>query len=256
MSSRVALADSHSVEKALRPEDLRRFDVHQRLQHFLMLSSFVVCVATGWPLRAYDLGTSPDLVAAMGGPETCGLVHRIAAVAMIFASLYHLFYAIVKIVQRKISWAVLPSPKDVFDLAHNLSFFFGLSKTRPRFGKFTYYEKFDYWAVFWGIFIMGGSGLILWFPVLAARVLPAWAIPIAQIAHGDEALLAALAIFAWHFYNVHMRPGVFPMSWVWLTGRLSPREMVEYHGGQVDDILAARARGSEAASPAAEEDKE
>ena len=139
---------------------------------------------------------------------------------------------------------MLPGPKDFRDVVDNLLFFLGLRKNRPRYPKFSYFEKFDYWAVFWGVLIMAGSGFIRWFPVATLDYLPSWVYRIAYFAHTDEALLAGLAIFVWHFYNVHLRPAIFPMSWVFITGRLTLEELEEEHGAQYDELMSKRAVAS------------
>lgn len=123
----------------------------------------------------------------------------------------------------------------------NFAFFLGLRRSRPRFTRYGYLEKFDYWAVFWGMTIMVGTGVVRWFPAEFARIAPAWLYEASNVAHTDEALLASMAIFFWHFYNVHLRPAVFPMSWVFIHGRASVHEMEEAHGAELDELLA-RAR--------------
>ena len=98
---------------------------------------------------------------------------------------------------------------------------------KPRFDHFTYWEKFDYWAVFWGMFIIGGSGLLLWFPWFFSRLLPGWIFNVALLIHGEEALLAVAFIFTIHFFNGHLRPDKFPMDTVVFTGSLTEDELKE-----------------------------
>ena len=108
-------------------------------------------------------------------------------------------------------------------------YLFGLRKEKPMFDTFSYKEKFDYWAVFWGMVIMGVSGLILWFPAIATQWLPGLAVPIAKTAHSDEALLAVLAIAFWHMYNVHFNTSVFPFNKTIFTGKIGKHQMIEEH---------------------------
>jgi len=223
------------------PAEIVRFDIHQRLQHGLMATSFILLVLTGWPLSSHGIGASHVLVSLFGGMTGCGIVHRVAAGGLILASLYHLVHLGAMLKRRKLTLAMLPGRKDLRDVIDNFRYFFGLRSERPRFPKYSYFEKFDYWAVFWGVAIMVGSGLIRWFPDVSTKILPAWAYEIAYFAHADEALLAALAIFVWHFYNVHLRPGVFPMSKVFITGRLTLEQLEEEHGAQYDQLMAERA---------------
>ena len=211
------------------PQSVVRLDIHQRIQHWLLIASVILLVLTGWPLRAALLGPSRSLVALFGGPHGAAIVHRFAAFLLIFAAIYHLVYLTVIAFKGKLRFSMMPTFKDVTDLFQNLTFFIGLRHERPRFGKFSYVEKFDYWAVFWGTAIMVGTGFIYWFPVQFSAWIPSWVINAAQLAHGEEATLAALALFVWHFYNVHMRPSIFPMNWAWLNGRISTEMLYEEH---------------------------
>jgi hypothetical protein len=127
-----------------------------------------------------------------------------------------------------------------------MRYFLGLGP-RPRFGRWAYWEKFDYWAVFWGVSIIGASGLLLWFPTFFARVLPGWVFNVAIIVHSDEALLAVGFIFTIHFFNGHLRPEKFPMDLVIFTGRVSEEEFrheralevarLEARGGGIDSLV-------------------
>ncbi len=228
-----AEADGHGEDDG----HVQRFDVHQRISHGLMLVSFVTLVLTGWPLTTHSLTASQGLMDLFGGPEGCALVHRIAAVVMVLSAAHHIGYLLVMAVRGKLRFSMMPLPRDVRDLFHNLMFFFGLRDKRPRYGRYSYFEKFDYWAVFWGVVIMVGSGTIRWFPEWMAANAPVWLYEIAYLAHTDEALLAAMAIFLWHFYNVHLRPAVFPMSWVFLDGRMSYHELREDHADEYDELV-------------------
>ncbi|TNF28490.1 MAG: hypothetical protein EP329_17835, partial [Deltaproteobacteria bacterium] len=212
-----------------RDDEVQRFDIHQRIQHWGMMLSFTTLVVTGWPLKSAAVGQSSTFMDALGGAAAVGIIHRIAGGILIAVAVYHLIYLIVGIKRKTLKLSMIPGIKDARDLIGNIAFLLGLRKDRPKFGKFTYFEKFDYWAVFWGMLIMGLSGVMLWFPVAASGILPGEALELGRIAHSDEALLAALAIFLWHFYNVHLRPTIFPMSWVWLTGRISVETLYHEH---------------------------
>jgi len=215
---------------------VQRFDVHQRISHGLMIVSFVLLVLTGWPLTTHGIGASRTLMDWFGGVDGCGLVHRIAGIGLVVCALHHMAWLAVMWFKGRLRFSMLPALKDFKDVIGNVMYFFGLKAERPHFGRYSYFEKFDYWAVFWGCVIMIGSGLMRWFPETLAEYAPAWAYDIAYVAHTDEALLAALAIFVWHFYNVHLRPAVFPMSWVFLTGRISLHELREDHRQEYDAL--------------------
>jgi cytochrome b subunit of formate dehydrogenase len=221
-----------------------RFDLHQRIQHWLMLAGVILLGLTGWPLRgagavagggisaaenAARIAASQKFLALFGGPHGAGIVHRVAAVMIMLSGLYHLVYLVSKASKRTLPLSMLPGPKDALDIRDNLLFMLGLSKQRPRFDRYMYLEKFDYWAVFWGIVMMVGSGFVFWFPAQFARILPSWVITATQIIHGEEATLAILFLFVVHFYNVHLKPSIFPMNWAWLTGRITLEMQKEEH---------------------------
>ncbi|HEY7514149.1 MAG TPA: hypothetical protein VIC87_06705, partial [Vicinamibacteria bacterium] len=125
--------------------------------------------------------------------------------------------------------SMLPLPKDAIDMKDNILFMLGVKKERPKFERYMYLEKFDYWAVFWGIVMMVGTGFVFWFPAFFAAWAPSWLITAALIIHGEEATLAILFLFVVHFYNVHLKPSIFPMNWAWLNGRISVEALKHEH---------------------------
>jgi len=212
-----------------------RFTLLQRWLHALLMVSFFVLVLTGIPLRFSCAPFSPALMSLWGGVENAGLIHRFAAAVMVGAFLTHIGTAARALYlapdRRRLLWgpdSIVPQPRDVTDFIQQFRWFFGLAP-RPQFGRFSYMEKFDYMAVFWGVFIIGGSGLLLWFPEFFARWLPGWVFNVATIVHGEEALLATSFIFTIHFFNVHLRPDKFPLDAVMFTGRATLEYMHEEH---------------------------
>lgn len=189
--------------------------------------------------------------ALIGGLTVARTVHRIAALVMVADGLVHVGYLTVLLARKRFrfreAWPMLLSWKDARDWWETSRYYFGRRDTLPPYDRFTFREKFDYFAVFWGLPVMMLSGLILWFPVFFGNLLSDLAIPMAYIAHSDEAILAISAIVVWHFYNVHYNPDVFPMSWVWLTGRLSEDEMKAEHPLEYE-----RLRGADGGGKAAE----
>ncbi len=217
---------------------VQRFDIHQRIQHWLMLAGVILLGLTGWPLRgAGDPGaveSSRRFLALFGGPHGAGLVHRAAAVMIIVSGAYHLVYLTFLASRKRLPLSMAPTPKDALDIRDNLLYMLGVSKRKPRFDRFNYLEKFDYWAVFWGIVMMVGSGFVYWFPVAFAKLFPHWVLVSAQIIHGEEATLAILFLFCVHFYNVHLKPSIFPMSWIWLNGQISLEAMRDEHPAEYE----------------------
>ncbi len=208
-----------------------RFDEHQRLQHVLMMSSFIILALTGMPQKFSDLSLSRWWVDTLGGLQTVRAIHRTAGLIMLSDCVYHLGYLAYRMgIQRRLGpLRMLPALKDVRDVGQTLLYFLGLAPEKPKFDRFSYLEKFDYWAVFWGIVMIGGSGLILIFPVLATRFLPGQIIPVAITIHSDEAILAVGWILVVHMFNVHLAPWVFPFNPAIFTGKMTARRCAEEH---------------------------
>lgn len=222
-----------------------RFNIHQRLQHIMMFTSFIMCTVTGLPIKYNHSWWAPKVTALFGGFDNMFTVHLIGATIMLASAAYHLIYLVVyPLVKREISTAAFPTFKDVTDLVHNMKYLIGLTDKPPQFDRYSYKEKFDYWAVFWGMAIMGGSGLMMWFPDIAATYFPRWLIESTRVAHSDEAMLAILAIFIWHFYNVHFSPTFFPMNFVWFHGKMSHELMEHEHPVELARILEEEKKGS------------
>lgn len=239
------MADRLSVAQRGEGPYLRRFSPLERWLHGFVIVSFFGLVMTGIPLHFAGAPWAETLVRALGGVAGAGVIHRICAIitfGYFFTHLGSLVYRIAKS-PNKLSYfwgpdSMIPQFKDVRDVIAMFKWFFGLGP-RPTFDRFSYMEKFDYWAVFWGVAIIGGSGLLLWFPEFFAKFLPGWAFNIATIVHGDEALLALSFIFTIHFFNVHFRPEKFPIDTVIFTGRATVGYMKEEHPLQYERLGAA-----------------
>jgi cytochrome b subunit of formate dehydrogenase/nitrate/TMAO reductase-like tetraheme cytochrome c subunit len=231
------------AEPPLPRGSVRRFDIHELVQHWMIIAAVVTLVITDWPIRAPQFIASEGWIAALGGIHTAQLIHRIAGVLLGAAGLYHLVYLTIYLVRYRWSEGglfglpMMFGPRDVIEVLQNLAHFFGLRKEKPKFAKYTYVEKFDYWAVFWGVAIMFGTGLVRWFPVWFARWMPADVLEAMQVAHGDEATLCVMALFVWHIYNVHISPRVFPMAWSWLDGRMGYHALREEHRGHFEELF-------------------
>jgi cytochrome b subunit of formate dehydrogenase len=240
-------------EPIVEGKQVLRFTRLDRTLHFLMIISFLSLALTGMTLKFSYTDWAYVLSRILGGFETAGYIHRVAAVLMFSVFIVHL----VDLVRRKRtefgSWrrmllgpsTMLPTKKDGEDFVGSLKWFLGLGP-RPKYGRWTYWEKFDYFAVFWGITIIGATGLTLWFPEFFTLFLPGWFINVATIIHSDEALLATGFIFTVHFFNTHLRPEKFPMDICIFTGRVSLDEFkqdkqAEYEAlvesGRLDDYL-------------------
>ncbi len=217
-----------------------RFSKHQRAQHFIMMSSVLVLVFTGMPQKFFDSPISMWMIGFWGGLDSARNIHHIAGFAMIFSGIYHLAYLLYTIVglKRPVPVWMFPSLKDFKDFFQNTGYYLGLVKTKPQFGRFSYFEKFDYFAVFWGVPVMALTGLILMYPMVVTRFLPGVVVPVATIAHSDEALLATGWLFIVHFYNAHFAPHIFPFNRSIFTGRVSERRYRKEHGLEYQDLVS------------------
>lgn len=248
----VLAAISHVATKKNRPKHekgrlYQRFTVSQRIQHFMTIITFTGLVVTGVPIRYPKNDTLRAFYMAMGGMPTMQLIHRICAVLLIAVWIYHSLELLVRWKKAGFSfdsWTMWPRKRDLTDLIATFKYHLGITKEAPTYDRFQFREKFDYFAVYWGMPIMVISGLILWFPVFFGGKLPDLAIPLAYIAHADEAVLAFLTIATWHFYNTHFKPSSFPMNPVFITGMMSEKEMEEEHGVELARIKAREAAES------------
>ncbi|MGQ9455109.1 MAG: cytochrome c3 family protein [Armatimonadota bacterium] len=210
----------------------KRFNLVFRAQHFCLMVSFTILVLTGMPIKYAHVGWSHYLHILFGGFDGARMAHRIAAVILTGTWVWHglyLLYLWWKAGFSFRSWTMWPAKQDFLDFFNTIKFGLGLCPEPPKYGRFNWKEKFDYFAVYWGMPIMVLSGLVLWFPVYLGNRLTEFGIAAAYIAHSDEALLAFLAILMWHLYNTHFDPDHFPMSSVWYSGMLTEEEMEREH---------------------------
>jgi formate dehydrogenase subunit gamma len=235
------MATSGATADRIDGDAIRRFDIHQRIQHIMMFSSFIVLAMTGLPMKFSGWGVSQWWIGVWGGIDNMRTVHHAFAWLMIASCVYHIAYLLVSVtvLKRPFPTEMLPRMQDFKDLVKDMKYFVGLSDEKPQFGRFSYREKFDYWAVGWGILMMVGGGLILMFPVGAAKILPGWAIPFALVAHSDEAVLAVGWILIVHMYFAHLHPLVFPMNKSIFTGKVPLHQYREEHALEYAQIMAA-----------------
>lgn len=220
------------------------FRIHllHRLLHGTLVASFLGLAATGMPLRFSHVDWATGFAHAVGGFGAILFFHKTFAVLLTLCFLVHVGYVFhLAFVRGEIGvfWgptSMVPQPKDFLDLFQHFRWFFGMGP-RPRFGRFTYWEKFDYWAVFWGMAIIGTSGYVMWFSATFARLVPGWFFNVALLIHADEALLAVWFIFAIHFFNSHLRPDRFPIDLVIFTGRESVEELRESRPAEYERLV-------------------
>jgi len=229
--------------------EYRRFNLYHRVLHAIIVISFLGLVLTGMPLRYSDTAWAVWFISHLGGFKGAGLIHRICAVFTFGYFAAHIAYIVYHVaIVKKFKFnpfgpdSMVPSFKDVEDIYQVSKWFLGQGP-RPQFDRWAYWEKFDYWAVFWGVGIIGFSGLFLWFPEFFGRFFPGWVFNIATVIHSDEALLASGFIFTAHFFNSHLRPEKFPMDCVIFTGRVTLHELQEERPLQYQRLVAENRLG-------------
>jgi cytochrome b subunit of formate dehydrogenase len=220
-----------------------RFPAVVRQLHFVLIISFFALALTGMALKFSYMPWAQMLARGLGGFAACGIIHRVAAVAMVLIFIAHLGYIVHRKRETGSTWkqillgsgTLLPTWRDVKEFIATVKWFWGKGP-RPQYGEWTYWEKFDYFAVFWGVAIIGSTGFFLWFPELFTRVLPGWLINVATIIHSDEALLAVGFIFTIHFFNTHFRPEKFPMDMAMFTGLVPEEELKEERPSYYEEL--------------------
>ena len=189
----------------------------------------ILLMVTGLSLRYADTSLGRAVIAAEGGMESRGLLHRVGAMGLMLLWLYHALYTIFTERGHDQLMAIVPGGKDLQDVRTMFKYNLGGTRMPPRFGRFDFRQKFQYWAVALGASLMILTGLVLWFETESMAVMPKWIIDVTRVVHGGEGLIIFVVLFAWHLYDVHLRREVFPMDMTWLTGRLKVEELKERH---------------------------
>ena len=214
----------------------KRFELSQRIEHIVMLTSFTILAITGLPQKFPDAQLSVGFFRSFGGIETVRVIHRSSSVILMLVSIYHVLALVYRAWVKRVAWTMLPGFEDFKHLYQDLLAYVGARREKARYGRYSYAEKMEYLAVVWGTLIMAITGFMMWNPIATARFLPGEAIPAAKAAHGGEALLAVFAIVLWHFYHVHIRH----LNRSMFTGWLTREEMEHEHPAELEEIDAGR----------------
>ena len=233
--------------------DLPRYSTHIVSQHLAVFITFLVLAGTGVPIYFSDLFWASWLIKLFGGIDTARIIHRIAAFVMMGACAYHVATVVLgtlnRMIKKKFDYkrTQIPRLKDLFDMIHDIKYFFGLEPHRPKMEKFMYKQKLHYLAILYGSTVLICAGSALLFPDTMSgfisdtvgSVLPReWVAPdkissflqsLARLMHADEAIMALIVLAFWHWTNVHFVPGRFPVQWTFLTGRITREHQIEEH---------------------------
>jgi cytochrome b subunit of formate dehydrogenase len=231
------------ARRAMQNPKMFRMTTNQRWQHLTLLTSFIVLVITGFALKFPDSW----FAAVLGmGEQLRSVIHRVAGVILIGTGFYHIFYLAMAKEGRRLILDIAPRPRDAFDAWATMRYYLGLGGEKPKFGRFNYAEKAEYWALVWGTGLMAVTGVMMWAKVSVGDLLARWWVDVATAIHFYEAILATLAIVVWHFYQVFFDPDVYPMNWAWWDGKMPVEHYRHEHELDTEAISEATAQDSAA----------
>lgn len=209
-----------------------RFSLSDRIEHWIQMASFAILAVTGLIQKFAAAKISQSIVTILGGVENTRIIHRTTTIVLMVGVIYHLGTTGYKMFVKRSKLSMLPTIDDIKAAWEIFLYNLGIKDKFPQQGRFTFDEKFEYWAFIWGTLIMGFTGFMLWNPIATTRFLSGVFIPAAKAAHGGEAILAVLAIIIWHFYNVHFKH----LNKSMFTGKISEERMLEEHPKELADI--------------------
>lgn len=244
---------------------VERFAPVRRIEHLIVIATFVVLVITGLPQKVYDMEWAAWTLATLGGLDNARFIHRVAGIVFSVHAVVHIAAILVGVMSGKMRLTLLPVPQDLRDAWKMLGYYLGRERKPPDLPVFDYRQKFEYIGMALGGAVMVASGLALLFPVETASLVPAQLIPAARVMHSNEAMLAMLVLIVWHLYGSHLSPDIFPADTTIFTGYIPLEELRERHTLEYRRIMledgdrlaghdgpgAQHGQGSEQASAAA-----
>jgi len=207
------------IRSVNRLPQIRRMNYNEVWQHTFLMVTFIVLVISGFSLRFYDAWWSTMLFGFEGGAELRGIIHRVAAVLFCLTTLWHVIYLTTQR-GRQFVRDIFPTWTDARQFMQMVLYNLGIAKEHPHFGRFSYVEKAEYWALVWGTIVMAITGVALWFDNIVVQWFPKGALDVMLVIHYYEAWLATLAILIWHMYSTVFNPKVYPMNPSWYTGKM------------------------------------
>jgi formate dehydrogenase subunit gamma len=206
-----------------------RFSKRQRIEHVIVMTTFVLLALTGFPQKFFETGWAHGIVSVFGGLDRVRFVHRVSGLVFSLLTLWHVGAAVILAAQRKMKLTLLPNRQDFKDAVQQLRYDLGAAESQPKFDRFDYRQKFEYWGLVLGGLVMISTGLVLYFPMLVTRWFPGELIPVSKVAHSNEGLMAFLVVITWHIYNAHLAPGIFPYDASIFTGKISKERLHHEH---------------------------
>lgn len=217
---------------------IERWNLHHRLQHGCLALSMMGLLATGLTIKYSYTGWAPAVHQFLGGFQRTLQIHKASAILLCLVAVWHLIYLAYGYRKYGLSLAMVPTSVDTQASVDHALFLLGLRNELPKADRYNYLEKFEYLAIFWGMIVMGLSGLIIWFPVTFGAWMPRWMLDATRIIHSNEAFVALLSLAFGHFFFAHFNPNVFPSSPVWFSGKISLHQLHEEHPLEFDRMVA------------------
>lgn len=208
---------------------MTRFSVRQRVEHFVVMVLFLILALTGFPQKFFEAGWSQWVVALLGGIDRVRWLHRLSGILFALVATLHLGVVLSRAAMKQMNLSMIPTRKDFRDAIITLRYYLGVSEEQAQFDRYDYRQKFEYWGLILGSVVMIITGFILYFPIFFTSIFPGEIIPVAQVAHSSEGLLAFLVVIVWHVYNAHLNPDVFPFDASIFTGKVSEERMRHEH---------------------------
>jgi formate dehydrogenase subunit gamma len=226
------------MDKNANDNYLVRFNLIERIQHIVLFVSLIMLLLTGLSLAYYDSWFGRFMIGLEGGLQGRGRLHNFFAFVLIALGIFHAFYVTFSDKGHREISHLKYGKGDFKKLVMSFKYNFGLSKDKPRFGRYNLAQKFQYWGVIIGCAVMIVTGIVLLLKVWdIAMIFPKWLWDLTNIVHSYEGMLIFLVLFVWHIYDVHLSPGVFPMSKIWLTGKISKDELKNEHSEEYDELF-------------------
>ncbi|HUM01158.1 MAG TPA: cytochrome b/b6 domain-containing protein [Thermoanaerobaculia bacterium] len=210
-------------------EAVVRFSKKQRVEHLVVMLLFMTLALTGFPQKFYETRWAAFIVNAIGGLDRVRFLHRMAGLLFSVATIFHIVLITLLALMRRAGMTMVPTRRDFSDAIQQISWYLGLAKEPAQFDRYDYRQKFEYWGMLIGSLVMVVTGLILYLPLLFTRFFPGEFVPVAQVAHSNEGLMAFLVVITWHIYNAHLSPDVFPFDTCIFTGKISVERMHHEH---------------------------
>jgi len=221
-------------------EQIFRFNLIERIQHIILFVTLIMLLITGLSLAYYDSWIGRFIIGLEGGLQGRGMLHNLFAFILIALGIFHGFYVTFSEKGHSEISHLKYTKKDIKNLIQSFKYNFGMGKVKPRFGRYNLAQKFQYWGVIIGCAAMIITGIVLLLKVWnIAMIVPKWLWDITNIVHGYQGLLIFLVLFIWHIYDVHLSPGVFPMSKSWLTGKITKKELKKEHPEEFEKIFGS-----------------